>query len=401
MATHQPDTASPKPTLLFVTSEFPAVSHTFVTQKIAAATANWNVHILARSAGSPEGWALANQLGLSPKQVTISSFYDSSPLPLDPLAWTRRITQAAESGKYGRAMGLRRRTFFARLLRNPFVKSATLIHAEWVQQAVEVAIPLGKALGVPVTVSANDQTCEGFASHDRDVWMRDVSKLLTLSDWSLNRWKASYSDHTKLRRVYLGIDPRPTSQVAERNPHQPVTVITVGRCSEQKRQQDLIEATALLVSRGVSLRVIIVGDGLLLPSLKELAQARGVAKVVDFRGALSNLHVQELLLKADIFVLASEWESFGLVTVEAMAASLPTVVSDGGASPELVVPGKTGFIYPVGDVQALANRLQELIADGEKRSRFGKAARSRAEQHFSLARQMHETNSIWLDAIAH
>ena len=90
------------------------------------------------------------------------------------------------------------------------------------------------------------------------------------------------------------------------------------------------------------------------------------------------------LARAGIFVFASLWEEpFGIPVIEAMAAGLPVVVARSGALPEIVEDGVSGIVVPRGDVAALADAIDSLLADPAKRAAMGRAARERARSHYS------------------
>ncbi len=382
---------------------FPARSETFVTQQVARAGDEWDVHVLARTEGLQEDWAFARSLGVMPFQVSYANFFKTIPLPIWPSCWTPQVCIAAEKWRYGRIVSLRRQLYFARLLSHPSIRSAQLIHTQWTQQALEVGLPLSRILNVPISVSANDSVC--VQQIDREgLWptlRNELQGIVTLSDWSFNIWRDKFGEDSRLRRVYLGVDlARYSATIPARKNDVPI-IINVGRCAKQKRQWDLIEAVALLSKRGTNVRAIIVGDGPERESLRSLSHTLQIAHLIDLRGAMPNGEVITTLRSADIFVLTSEWESFGLVTAEAMAAYLPTVVSQGGASPELVEEGQTGFTFAPGDIEGMVARLQQLIADRPLRERMGQAARGRVELLFSLDTHIREMNEFWHWVLEH
>jgi len=102
-----------------------------------------------------------------------------------------------------------------------------------------------------------------------------------------------------------------------------------------------------------------------------------------------------VLMKAmDIFALTSEYESFGLVLAEAMAAGRLVIASRISATPEVVDDGVSGILYRYGDVSALANGLERLV-DASVRKRYGEAGKVRVREHFSPDRMVEQTMSLY------
>ncbi len=141
-------------------------------------------------------------------------------------------------------------------------------------------------------------------------------------------------------------------------------VLAVGQLIERKRLDVLIDALALLKSRGVVLRAGILGKGPLEQELFRRAASKGVAQQVEFLGYRD--HVEEVLRQARIFCLPSEWEGVPFALMEAMATGLVPVMTRVGTIEDWIVPGKTGYLTPVGDVAALARALEHAAgSEGE------------------------------------
>ena len=115
------------------------------------------------------------------------------------------------------------------------------------------------------------------------------------------------------------------------------------------------------VRETVDARLVLVGDGPEYGRTRELVDSLGLADAVRYVGVVDE--VAPLLEAADVLLLPSETESFGLVALEAMASGVPVVASDVGGLPEVVEHGVTGFLAPVGDVEAMAGFCLELLKD--------------------------------------
>ncbi len=126
--------------------------------------------------------------------------------------------------------------------------------------------------------------------------------------------------------------------------------------------------------------LVYAGDGPERRNLESKATELGLADRVRFLGFVNQSQLPASYSAADLFVLPSLFEPFGLVVNEAMLCGLPVAVSDRvGAKFDLVLPDENGYVFPAGDVDALAGILRKILPDPEKRARMGAAARRRME----------------------
>ena len=119
-----------------------------------------------------------------------------------------------------------------------------------------------------------------------------------------------------------------------------------------------------------------VGDGPERAHAYEEVERYGLTDDVVFLGKLES--VAELLSCADLFLLPSEQESFGLVALEAMASGVPVIGTTGSGLTEVVEEGVTGFLHPVGDFEAMADSGVRLLSDSDLWARMSAAGRERA-----------------------
>lgn len=159
----------------------------------------------------------------------------------------------------------------------------------------------------------------------------------------------------------------------------PVAVFA-GKLIDRKRPADLLQAIGSLQRDGVKCGALIIGEGDLRDDLESLRDDLSLDHI-RFEGFVNQRRLPELLTACDLLVLPSEIEPRGVVINEAMACSLPVVISHRAADwgpGDIVEDGTTGFVYFAGDVEALAERcLRPLFADPSLRTRMGEAARHR------------------------
>ncbi len=169
-----------------------------------------------------------------------------------------------------------------------------------------------------------------------------------------------------------------------------VVAVSVGRYVAQKAQHRLIEAVARLAPTHPHLKLAIVGWGEREAELEALAARLGVADRVRLMGRRTD--VPDLLLAADLYVSASDWEGMPLSMIEAMAAGLPVLTTDVEGISALV-DDDNGVRVPLGDDEAFVDAFGRLAGDELSRLQRGAASRARAEAKFSkgvMCRNLHE-----------
>jgi N-acetyl-alpha-D-glucosaminyl L-malate synthase BshA len=157
-------------------------------------------------------------------------------------------------------------------------------------------------------------------------------------------------------------------------------IVHVSNFRPVKRVLDCIRVLAKLREQ-IPARLWMVGDGPERGPAERLAQELGVTAWVDFPGKRSD--IAQLVAKADLLLLPSELESFGLVALEAMASGVPVVATNVGGIPEVITDGYDGYLCAVGDVEGMASRAAELLKDPERHRIFAERGRETALSRFS------------------
>jgi glycosyltransferase involved in cell wall biosynthesis len=150
------------------------------------------------------------------------------------------------------------------------------------------------------------------------------------------------------------------------------TVLYSGKFTPRKRPMDLIEAASRVRT---ALGILFVGDGPLRSALESEVLRRKL-KYVRFVGFQNQSALPRFLAAADIFACPSSYESYGLAVNEAMCMELPVLATTAvSAAADLVRNGENGFLFPVGDVEALAQRLDQLAVSPEICGAMGRRSR--------------------------
>jgi N-acetyl-alpha-D-glucosaminyl L-malate synthase BshA len=150
-----------------------------------------------------------------------------------------------------------------------------------------------------------------------------------------------------------------------------------------KRIDSVVAVFARIAARVPSV-LLLAGDGPEVSTARRVARQLGVADRVQLLGALED--VLPLLSIADLFLLPSAQESFGLAALEAMACEVPVVASNAGGLPEVIEHGVTGFLHPVDDVEAMAESGIALLTDGALRARITEEAVRVVRDRFCVER---------------
>ncbi|MEU5841260.1 glycosyltransferase [Rhodococcus sp. NPDC047139] len=158
----------------------------------------------------------------------------------------------------------------------------------------------------------------------------------------------------------------------------------VARLSSQKAHQVLFEAVRIAARTNPELRLLVIGGGSRESELRSLANDLGISGRTVFTGVRRD--VRALLPGLDVSALSSVHEGAPITVIEAMAAGIPVVATDCGCLPDMVTDGTDGFLVPVGDAAALAERLRMLADDRPLARRLGANGRRHAERDYRISR---------------
>lgn len=164
------------------------------------------------------------------------------------------------------------------------------------------------------------------------------------------------------------------------------TILFLSNLLPKKGVSTLLDACAILKRQSLAFRCVFYGaetEEISAGRFESLVAERQLQDCVAYRGPVEGEAKKKAYCEADIFALPTQEDVFPLVLIEAMSAGLPVVSTLEGGIPEMVVEGETGFLCPSRSVEALADRLEQLLQDQSLRSRMALAARKRYEQHYT------------------
>ena len=209
---------------------------------------------------------------------------------------------------------------------------------------------------------------------------------------------------SKIRQLAVGLD---LSEFVFRSrslhPADTIRILSVGRLVEIKGHEYLIRAMAQIRSKIPNVCCDIVGDGPWRGKLVQLISELELEDIVTLHGALDGPAVQRFLADAHLFVLPSvsiegDAEGQGLALQEAQACGLPVIATRHGALPEGLLEDESGLLVPERDAEALAGRLQTLIAKRERWPQMGRAGRKFVETHYDIRRLNRALLEIYTEA---
>jgi len=166
-----------------------------------------------------------------------------------------------------------------------------------------------------------------------------------------------------------------------------------------KRITDCIEVIARISRAGIKVKLVMCGDGPEREEAEALAARLSVSECVNFVGQQSQAVIKKYLSIADLLLLPSQTESFGLVALEAMACEVPVIATRVGGLPEVVDEDETGYLFAVGDVDAMAHRAIDILEDPGKRERLGRRGREVAKSRFSTEKIIPQYESLYSGVI--
>ena len=370
----------------YLVTEYPAVSHTFIRREIHALEA-MGVEVVRYTVRRQRSGPLKDPLDLAEADKTrVILDVGARGLALaSSRVGARDPARFAKVARHASAMGARSERGLA--YHGAYLAEACVLrewmeadgvehlHAHFGTNSSMVAL-LAHELGGP----SFSFTCHGPDEFDKPQLIhlgdkvRGASMVAAVSSFGrsqLYRW-ARKEDWSKIDVVRCGVDDAYLAHVATPVPSTP-RIVSVGRLSEQKGQILLVRAVAALVKRGIAIELVLVGDGPMRADVEQVIADEGIAGSVRITGYVSGDTVKREILEARAFVLPSFAEGLPVAIMEALALARPVVSTYVAGIPELVVPGRTGWLVPAGSIDALVPVIEAVLAtDPERLTAMGR-----------------------------
>ena len=395
------------PTVAYLTNQFPAAVEWYVVEEIRELRRRGTVVIPCSSRrvsrAVPEFLDLAQEtLYLEPVRwglllATLWKCLTRFPLIADLVA--RAITAP------GQSLSRRVRTllhtilgsYYALLLRGRGVEHIHVHHgyfSSW------IAMVAARQLGISFSLTLHGSDLLLHPSY-MSAKLEESAFCLTVSEFNRRHIQAQYPqvDLSKVRLQRLGVDIPITPLVPIRRLNAPAVLLTVGRLHAVKNHEFLVQACFQLRERGVQFQWLIAGSGPERHRLEALIRQLKIEDIVHLVGEVPHDEIGAYYEAADLAVLTSHSEGIPLVLMEAMAHGRVVLAPAITGIPELVIDGKTGFLYRPGVLEDFVGQVEHILGAREGLSAVQKAARNQVEEHFNRRRNLEHFANEFLQQI--
>jgi glycosyltransferase involved in cell wall biosynthesis len=295
---------------------------------------------------------------------------------------------------------------FARALRRCWsVQPADLIRVHTPYAVGPGMLASRRRFGVPVVVHVHHVEGRPLWSLVDRLTLHRYDHIVTVSEFTRDNLVKRYGlDPHCISTVYQGIDSRYVPGDRDARLRQDwgddFVAMHTGGLIERKNLPTTMQMTKLVVDRGLPFRLILIGDGPLLPALRAQTEALGIASRVEFWGAVDDDTKLKALRTADAYLHPSRLEGFGIAPAEAMACGLPVVAFDRGPIREIVRDGTTGvLVTPPDSTEAMAQAIWDLASHPDRRREMGAAAARDVRERFSWQRCAEQTLAVYRSVV--
>lgn len=404
------------PSVVYVTAEYPAPSHTFILREVRALRAlDVNVHTVSirrtpstQILSAHDRDEFGRTFAVLPVRVTKLLRSHLEAWRASPRHYLATLASALRPRGRGPRAHLWQLFYFAEAM-IVWSRCDELglhhLHAHFANVASDVAAltaEFGTRTGPDnwtwsMTVHGSSDFLEMESSRLLDKVHR-ASQTVCVSEFGRSHVlaRAQHDDWSKVGVVHCGVDPSEYRPVEHQNgSSDELRILTVGRLVVQKGHAVLLEALAELARRGLRIDQTIVGDGPQRASLERQAARLGLTDQIRFEGTVGQDRIRDYYANADVFCLPSLWEGLPVVLMEAMAMEIPVVSTTVSGIPELVEEGVSGLLAPPARPDLIADALAQLAGSPDERRRMGEAGRQKVVAEFDVNRSAEQLRDMF------
>ena len=263
-----------------------------------------------------------------------------------------------------------------------------------------IALVAARILRIPFSMTLHGSDLLLHASH-MQAKLRECAFCITISEFHRHHILAHYPmvDPAKLLVLRLGVEVPEINSPPQHHSHCPL-LLAVGRLHSVKDHAFLLRACSVLRARGVQFRCLIVGEGPERRKLERLIRELKIAEIVDLVGHLPREDIGRYYELADLVVLTSRSEGIPLALMEAMARSKLVLAPAISGIPELVIDGRTGFLYKPGSVGDFVRQVEQICSSLDILQTIRRSAREHVQIHFEQSRNLGVSTNLLLQKIA-
>jgi colanic acid/amylovoran biosynthesis glycosyltransferase len=261
--------------------------------------------------------------------------------------------------------------FFEACQMQPWLKAhnSSHIHAHFGTNSSEIAMFASQLSGIPYSFTVHGpeefDKPQALKLNQKIRYAKFVAAISSFGRSQLYRW-ADFQDWSKIKEVHCGLESSFYESSVPITPKKQ-SMVCVGRICEQKGQLLLVEAIKKLHDKGIDVYLVLAGDGEMREEVEALINAYALNAFITITGWISSDEVRHHILSAEIMVLPSFAEGLPVVIMEAMSLKRLVVSTYVAGIPELIKHKENGWLCAAGDVDALAEVLQEALATSKPR----------------------------------
>ena len=254
--------------------------------------------------------------------------------------------------------------------------------------------------GTDITVVGAHPTMKNITCHA----LRRCNAVTAVSNYLRKETEEIFGmPEGRIQTIYNFLNPELFNPELENknhlNPEDEFICLHISNLRKVKQPLDVIRIFhGLSVKSSRPMKLWILGEGPMQSEMMNLATTLGIENQVQFMGILTN--IGPIIASANLLIMPSREESFGLSALEAMACGVPVLAANAGGLPEVVKDGQTGFLFPTGDVHAAVHRGLQLIRKPELLESMGKTAAKHAVEAFNMNAIVRQYNQLYEDALA-
>jgi len=239
---------------------------------------------------------------------------------------------------------------------------------------------------------------------------RKVDLTLFLSHWAESQFRAIYDQPTRV--VRSGSDPERFTPGGDRGKirarfhfaPEDFVLLWLGIFMSHRRLQDAIQAIQILKSKNARVKLLLAGSDRSFPeyvvSLKAMARQLDVQDEVIFTGKVADEEIRDFYCACDAFLFPNENQTWGLAVMEAMACGRPVLVSQGAAVHEVLTDQETAVLFPARDPEALAQKVQWLMADPQRRQTIAQKGMALVRENYNWSRFAEQNVAVFEEMVS-